>query len=62
MKTILTIGNLREAIAHLKNEDIVVVEIHEGERREDLYPFYIDEYTLVADDLNGAIKEVHFCI
>jgi len=63
MKNILTIGDLRQAIQHLDDHDVVVVEIHEGERQEDLYTFYIDDsITIVSDDLNSAMREVRICI
>ena len=63
MKTILTIGDLRQEIQHLDDHDIVVVEIHEGVRREDLYAFYIDDsITIVSDDLNSTMREVRICI
>ena len=58
MKTILTIGDLRQAIQHLDDKDIVVVEIHEGVRREDLYTFYIDD----SINLNNTMREVRICI
>jgi hypothetical protein len=63
MKNILTIGDLRQAIQHLDDHDVVVVEIHEGERQEDLYTFYIDDsITIVSDDLNSTMREVRICI
>jgi len=63
MKTILTIGDLRQAIQHLNDHDVVVVEIHEGERQEDLYTFHIDDsITIVSDDLNSTMREVRICI
>lgn len=63
MKSILlgkiyTIGELRQAIKHLNDEDIVVVEIHEGERHEDLYTFYIDD----SIQLDEERREVRICI
>ena len=63
MKKILTIGDLRQAIQHLDDIDEVVVEIHEGERQEDLYTFHIDDsITIVSDDLNSTMREVRICI
>jgi len=63
MKKILTIGDLRQAIQHLDNHDVVVVEIHEGVRHEDLYTFYIDDsITIVSEDLNSTTREVRICI
>ena len=58
MKTIITIGDLRQAIQHLDDNDIVVVEIHEGVRQEDLYAFYIDD----SINLNNTMREVRICI
>ena len=58
MKTILTIGDLRQAIQHLDDKDIVVVEIHECVRQEDLYAFYIDD----SINLNNTMREVRICI
>lgn len=58
MSTILTIGELRKALANLNDEDVVVVEIHEGARHEDLYTFYVDD-SIVLDE---GIREVRFCI
>ena len=58
MKTILTIGDLRQEIQHLDDNDIVVVEIHEGVRHEDLYTFYIDD----SINLNSTMREVRICI
>ena len=63
MKTISTIGDLRQAIQHLDDHDVVLVEIHEGERHEDLYTFYIDDsITFVSYDLNRTTREVRICI
>jgi hypothetical protein len=63
MEKILTIGDLRQAIQHLNDPDVVVVEIHEGERPEDLYTFYLDDsITIVSDDLNSTTREVRICI
>lgn len=60
---IFTIGKLREAIAHFKDDDFVVVEIHEGLRSEDLYPFTIDLIDNVFKREDGSIGvEVRLCI
>ena len=58
MKNILTIGELRQAIQHLNDQDVVVVEIHEGERHEDLYTFHIDD----SIELDKERREVRICI
>ena len=58
MNKILTIGALREATAHLNDADVVVVEIHEGVRHEDLYTFSVDD----SIELSEGVREVSFCI
>jgi len=62
MKKILNIGDLREAIKDLSDNDSLVVEIHEGVRGEDLYEPYIDviEGIKLAD--GSVINEVRLCI
>jgi hypothetical protein len=61
MKTILTIGDLRQAIQHLDDHDVVVVEISEGTTLgEDLYTIeYIDD-SITMDD--WGLREVRLCI
>jgi len=60
---ISTIGELRESIKDCNDNDIVVVEIHEGIRREDLYNFYVDKIDGITDSENGGhISEIRFCI
>lgn len=62
MGTIYTIGALRNAIQHLDDNDAFVVEIHEGERSEDLYTGYINIlYNIQLTD-GTTIKEVRLCI
>jgi hypothetical protein len=62
MGKITTIGELRKAIANFDDNDIVVVEIHEGFRTEDLYEFSIDEIKgLMLQDGTG-ISEIRLCI
>jgi hypothetical protein len=62
MQIIYTIGDLRNAIKDLNDEDALVVEIHEGERREDLYTPYIDIIGKVNMADGTAISEVRLCI
>lgn len=64
MTKITTIGELREAIAEFNENDIVVVEIHEGIRGEDLYEFEIDTMTLsyVPREDGTLLTEVRLCI
>lgn len=77
MKKILTIGELRQAIQHLDDHDIVVVDItcfqevmeeytmYDPSINEDgLYPITSvdDSITIVSDDLNSTMREVRICI
>lgn len=59
---IKTIGDLRQAIATLDDNDAVVVEIHEGMRSEDLYDFDIDVIDGVKLSDGTTISEVRLCI
>lgn len=62
MQKIWTIGDLREAISKFDDNDSVVVEIHEGERTEDLYQFTIDSIDGVQLTNGTTISEVRLCI
>ena len=62
MSKITTIGELREAIAGFNDDDIVVVEIHEGSRSEDLYEFSVDEIIGLRLVDGTEISEVRLCI
>lgn len=62
MEIIYTIGDLRNAIKDLNDKDALVVEIHEGERGEDLYTPYIDIIGKVNMADGTAISEVRLCI
>jgi hypothetical protein len=59
---IYTIGELRKAISEFNDDDIVVVEIHEGIRGEDLYEFDIDVIDGVKLTDGTTISEVRICI
>jgi hypothetical protein len=59
---IYTIGELRKAISEFSDDDIVVVEIHEGVRGEDLYEFDIDVIDGVKLTDGTTISEVRICI
>jgi hypothetical protein len=61
MKKILTIGDLRQAIQHLNDHDVVVVEISEDTTLgEDLYTIeYIDD-SITMNHL--GLREVRLCI
>lgn len=77
MKKILTIGDLRQAIQHLDDHDVVVVDItcfqevmeeytmYDPSINEDgLYPIASvdDSITIISDDLNSTMREVRICI
>jgi nucleoside-triphosphatase THEP1 len=59
---ITSIGQLRDAIANFNDHDIVVVEIHEGTRSEDLYEFTIDEIGCMTLEDGTILSEVRICI
>jgi hypothetical protein len=60
---ILTIGQLREAIKDLDDNDQVVFEQTDLDtgNAEDLYPFYIDVYEGIKLDDGTEVREVRFC-
>lgn len=62
MAHIYTIGDLRNAIKYLDDHDALVVEIHEGERSEDLYTPSIDIIYNVEMEDGTTIREVRLCI
>jgi len=62
MEKIITIGQLRKALEQYNDQDEVVVEIHEGERSEDLYDFYIDFVGGLLREDGTEINEIRFCI
>jgi hypothetical protein len=62
MSKITTIKELKEAISQFKDDDVVVVEIHEGVRHEDLYEFTIDEIVGLRLVDGTEISEVRICI
>ena len=62
MSKITTIGELRKAIADFNDNDIVVVEIHEGSRSEDLYEFSVDKVIGLRLTDGTQISEVRLCI
>jgi len=55
MKTILTKRDLLKALEEYNDDDTVVIEVHDTELSEDLYPFYID----AVDTSQG--KEIRLC-
>ena len=59
---ITTIGELRKSIANFNDNDIVVVEIHEGTRSEDLYEFTIDEIAGLSLVNGESLSEIRICI
>ena len=62
-KTIFTIGELRQAISHLADNDCVVLETTDLSSGDaiDLYPFYIDVIEGIQLTNGETISEVRFC-
>jgi hypothetical protein len=60
MKKILTIGDLRQAIQHLDDQDEVSIEL----APQGVFPIVSidDSITIVSDDLNSTMREVRICI
>ena len=63
-KMCMSVGLLLKEFERLgvKENDVVVVEIHEGERSEDLYPFYVDVIYEIEDMDGNYFNEVRICI
>lgn len=61
-EAIYTIGDLRNAIAEFDDNDALLVEIHEGERGEDLYTPKLDVIGRVNMANGTTIREVRLCI
>lgn len=57
----MKVKDLIEQLSRFKEDDIVVVEIHEGERNEDLYEFTIDDIEVKCTD-GSSFNEVRLCI
>ena len=62
MKKITTVGELKEALEKFDDNDAIVIEIHEGERTEDLYDFYVDSFDNIKLADGTTISEVRLCI
>jgi len=62
-KTIFTIGELREAISHLSDNDCVVLETTDLDTGDaiDLFPFYIDVIDGIQLTNGKTISEVRLC-
>ncbi len=63
VQKILTIGQLREAIKHLDENDLLALEttnLDTGDA-QDLYPFYIDVIDGIKLDDGTEVREVRFC-
>ena len=60
---IMTIGNLREAISHLSDSDLVVLETTDLSTGDaiDLFPFYIDVIDGIQTTDGNTICEVRIC-
>jgi hypothetical protein len=63
MAKILTIGQLREAIKDLNDNDQVVIETTDLETgdAQDLYPFYIDTIDGIKLEDGSEVSEIRFC-
>ena len=63
MQKIYSIGQLREAIKDLDDNDAVVIETTDLESgdAQDLYPFYIDIIDGIKLEGGSEIKEIRFC-
>jgi hypothetical protein len=62
MRPFCTIAELKKAIENFNDNDIVVVEISEGSRTEDLYDFYVDSVSGVSLTSGEIVNEVRICI
>lgn len=62
MQEIYTIGQLRQAIKDLNDNDELVIEIHEGTRNEDLYTPYSDIIHGIVSADGTFISEFRLCI
>jgi hypothetical protein len=62
MKPFCTIAELKKAIEAFNDNDLVVVEINEGYRTEDLYDFYVDSISGVSLTSGEIVNEVRICI
>ncbi len=62
-KRIMTIGDLKEAISHLSDNDLVVIETTDLSTGDaiDLYPFYVDEIEGIELADGSIVSEVRFC-
>jgi hypothetical protein len=59
---VYTIGDLRRLTSHLSDDDLLVIEIHEGERYEDLYTPTTDLIDGVELGNGKIVKEFRLCI
>lgn len=57
----MKVKDLIEELSRFNEDDIVVVEIHEGQRSEDLYEFTIDDIEVKCTD-GSSFQEVRLCI
>ena len=61
-KIILTIGQLRQAIAHYPDNDVVVIEVYDAILSDDLYSFTIDSIGGIKQEDGSEINEVRLCV
>ena len=57
----MTVKELKDALSQYDERDIIVVEIHEGVRYENLYGFGIDSVELLMED-GTTINEIRLTI
>lgn len=63
MKTLKTVGELRQELVGLNDDDIVVIEtidLKTGDT-QDLYPFYIDIIGGIKLTNGKEVQEIRFC-
>ena len=60
---IRTIGDLRKAIEHMNDNDLVVLETTDLETNDaiDLFPFYVDEIEGITGGEGEIVSEIRFC-
>ena len=54
--------DLMDAIAHLDDNDAVVIEVHDMVANEDLYSFYVDVIDGIKLEDGSIIKEIRLSI
>ena len=62
MEHITFIKDLRKQLAEFDDLDVVVIEVHDAQVGEDLYPFYIDVIKHHNGDYTEKFNEVRLCL